>query len=135
VGRKKHPYRLAKKMTDKINDLEMQMEKASLLQDKYYLILSNSDSDSFGMTAYDTTDEDSVPDDEIPAGMVVLSGMIELLENDFDKVWDAGMARLSFISIAEAFSAEVDSEEAKSITNKVLAREDNIVKVDFGETQ
>ena len=122
-------------MTDKINDLEMQMEKASLLQDKYYLILSNSDSDSLGMTAYDTTDEDSVPDDEIPAGMVVLSGMIELLENDFDKVWDAGMARLSFISIAEAFSAEVDSEEAKNITDKVLAREDNIVKVDFGETQ
>ena len=40
-------------MTDKIDDLEMQMEKASLLQDKFYLILSNSDEDSFGMTAYD----------------------------------------------------------------------------------
>jgi len=67
--------------------------------------------------------------------MVVLSGMIELLENDFDRVWDAGMARLSFVSMAQAFSAEVDSEEAQSITDKVLAREDNIVKVDFGETQ
>ena len=42
-------------MTDKIDDLEMQMEKASLLQDKFYLILSNSDEDSFNMTAYDTT--------------------------------------------------------------------------------
>ena len=45
------------------------------------------------------------------------------------------MARLSFVSIAQAFSAEVDSEEAQSITDKVLAREDNIVKVNFGETQ
>ena len=122
-------------MTDKIDDLEMQMEKASLLQDKFYLILSNSDEDSFGMTAYDTTNEDEFSDGEIPAGMVVLSGMIELLENDFDRVWDAGMARLSFVSMAQAFSAEVDSEEAQSITDKVLAHEDNIVKVNFGETQ
>jgi len=119
----------------KDDDIEVQMEKASLLKEKYYLILSNSDRDSFGMTAYDTTSGDTVNTEEIPAGMVILNGMIELLENDFENVWDAGMARLSFISIAQSFSAEFDDEESKSITDKVLAREDNIVKVDFGDTQ
>ena len=122
-------------MTD-MEDIEVQMEKASLLKEKYYLILSNSDNDSFGMTAYDTTSGDTVDLDEIPAGMVVLNGMIELLENDFETVWDAGMARLSFISMAQSLTVEFDDdEESKSITDKVLAREDNIVKVDFGETQ
>ena len=84
------------------------------------------------MTAYDTT-KDDFSIENVPAGMVMLSGMIELMENDFDRVWDAGIARLSFIAMAESFRPE--SKEGEDALDKIVAREDNIVKVNFGETQ
>jgi len=114
-------------------DIEKQMEVASLLPEKYYLILNHQDEDSFGMTAYDTTTGDTVDAEHVPAGMVTLNGLIELLENDFDRVWDAGMARLSFISLAQSFKFE--SDEANESVDKVIDREDNVVKVDFGAKQ
>lgn len=120
-------------------DLEREMEKASLLKNRFYLILNNHDTDSFSMTAYDTTEPDEINLDDVPSGMVILNGMIEMLENDFDRVWDAGTARLSFISLAESFRAEFeddeDAENLQEATDKVIEREDNIVKVDFGEKQ
>ena len=84
------------------------------------------------MTAYDTTKND-FNIENVPAGMVMLSGMIELMENDFDRVWDAGIARLSFIAMAESFKPE--SKNGEEAIDKIVAREDNIVKVNFGETQ
>ena len=66
-------------MTD---DLQRQMEQASLLPDRYYLIMNYQDEDSFSMTAYDTTKEDGIDMENVPAGMVILNGMIELMEND-----------------------------------------------------
>jgi len=50
-------------------------------------------------------------------------------------VWDAGMARLSFVAMANSFKKESSSEKIDKIIDKVIAREDNIVKVDFGEKQ
>ena len=117
-------------MTD---DLQRQMEQASLLPGRYYLIMNYQDEDSFSMTAYDTTKEDGIDMESVPAGMVILNGMIELMENDFDRVWDAGVARLSFIAMAQSFKPE--SEEAEEVVDKIVAREDNIVKVNFGEPQ
>ena len=70
---------------------------------------------------------------ERTCGYGYLNGMIELMENDFDRVWDAGMARLSFIAMAQSFKPE--SKEAEEVVDKIVAREDNIVKVNFGETQ
>ena len=71
--------------------------------------------------------------------MVILSGLIELMENDFERVWDAGMARITFVNLAESFRAEFenddDAENLQEVTDKVLEREDNIVKVNFGEKQ
>tara|TARA_R100001510_G_C7647784_1_gene205138 strand:- start:1526 stop:1897 length:372 start_codon:yes stop_codon:yes gene_type:complete len=120
-------------------DLEREMEKASLLKNRFYLILNNTDSDSFSMTAYDTTEPDTVDLEDVPAGMVILSGLIEMLENDFERVWNAGMARVTFINIAESFRAEFENEEdaanLQEVTDKVIEREDNIVKVNFGEKQ
>ena len=120
-------------------DLEREMEKASLLKNRLYLILNNQDSDSFTMTAYDTTEPDVIELEDVSAGMVILNGMIELIENDFDKVWDAGMARISFINLAQSFRAEFeddeDAENLQEATDKVIEREDNIVKVNFGEKQ
>ena len=115
-----------------IDDIEKKVEAASLLPDRYYLIMNYEDEDSFSMTAYDTT-KDDFSIENVPAGMVMLSGMIELMENDFDRVWDAGIARLSFIAMAESFRPE--SKEGEDALDKIVAREDNIVKVNFGETQ
>lgn len=123
-------------MTDDINK---KIEAASLLPDRYYLIMNHQDEDSFGMTAYDTTQGDEVDMESIPAGMVALNGLIELLENDFERVWDAGVARISFISLAQSFKADFETDEQSpnslEATDKVLSREDNIVKVNFGEKQ
>ena len=88
-------------MTD---DVDRQLEVASLLSGRYYLILNNNDLDSFSMSAYDTNVRDK--SNEIPAGMIILSGLIELMENNFETIWDAGVARTG-----------------------------NIIKVDFGKKQ
>lgn len=120
-------------------DLEREMEKASLLKNRFYLILNNTDTDSFSMTAYDTTEPDTVDLEDVPAGMVILSGLIEMLENDFERVWNAGMARVTFINMAQSFRAEFEDDEdaanLQEVTDKVIEREDNIVKVNFGEKQ
>ena len=118
-----------------MDDINNQVERASLLPDRYYLILNYEDEDSFSMTAYDTTKGNTVNLDSVPAGMVILSGIIEMMENDFDRVWDAGMARLSFVAMANSFKKESNSDENDKIIDKIIAREDNIVKVDFGEKQ
>ena len=118
-----------------MDDIKNQMERASLLPDRYYLILNYEDEDSFSMTAYDTTQGDVVDLESVPAGMVILSGIIEMMENDFDRVWDAGMARLSFVAMANSFKSELNSSKADEVIDKVVAREDNIVKVNFGEKQ
>ena len=120
-------------------DLEREMERASLLKNRFYLILNNTDVDGFNMTAYDTTEPDTIDLEDVPAGMVILSGLIELIENDFERVWNAGMARVTFVNLAESFRAEFenddDAENLQEVTDKVLEREDNIVKVNFGEKQ
>ena len=120
-------------------DLEREMEKASLLKNRFYLILNNTDTDSFSMTAYDTTEPDTVALEDVPAGMVILSGLIEMLENAFERVWNAGMARVTFINMAQSFRAEFEDDEdaanLQEVTDKVIEREDNIVKVNFGEKQ
>ena len=43
------------------------------------------------------------------------------------------MARLSFVAMAHSFKP--DTKEAEDAIDKVIKREDNIVKVNFGETQ
>ena len=118
-----------------MDDINNQVERASLLPNRYYLILNYEDEDSFSMTAYDTTKGNTVDIESMPAGMIILSGMIEMMENDFDRVWDAGMARLSFVAMANSFKSELNSDKADEVIDKVVAREDNIVKVDFGEKQ
>ena len=118
-----------------MDDINNQVERASLLPNRYYLILNYEDEDSFSMTAYDTTKGNTVDLESVPAGMVILSGIIEMMENDFDRVCDAGIARLSFVAMANSFKSELNSDKADEIIDKVVAREDNIVKVDFGEKQ
>lgn len=118
-------------MTD---DIKKQMEVATLMPDRYYLILNEEDEDSFSMSAYDTTKELG-DNEEIPAGLVVLNGIIEMLENDFETLWAAGTGRLSFVSMVNDLEVELEDDGVSEITQKVLEREDNILKVNFGDKQ
>ena len=111
-------------------DFETTLERASLLQDRYYIVIRDGDDEgTVRMTAYDTTQEDE-DDDYIPAGAIMLSGMMELLENDFERVMSAGLARMRFQATQEAFIEEADSEA----TVEHLP-DSNIVKIDFGKLQ
>ena len=117
---------------------EREFEKASLLPERWYIILSRVNDETFNMTAYDTTTiiEDDVEDDDfMDAGFVAQQGLMELLQNDFDRVMKAGMARIAFYDVADSIIDEI-KEEIDSIDEpKVLSREENVVKVDFGKKQ
>ena len=117
-------------MTD---DIDRQLEVASLLSGRYYLILNNNDSDSFSMSAYDTNIRDK--NNEIPAGMIILSGLIELMENHFETIWDAGVTRTKFLAAVENIQVELDDDEVDEAVDKVLSKTGNIIKVDFGKEQ
>lgn len=115
-------------MSDK--DFLTNMERASLLKDRWYLIFRQGDDDDHvSMAAYDTTEEDE-DDEYIPAGAVILSGLVELMESDFDRVMQAGLARLQFEATKEAMLEETD--KSPEITRDP---ETNVVKIDFGKTQ
>ena len=66
------------------NEITSTLERASLLKNRWYLIFKQGDDDEHvSMTAYDTTEEDE-DDEYIPAGAIILSGLVELMESDFD---------------------------------------------------
>lgn len=111
-------------------DFETTLERASLLQGRYYIIIRDGDEEgTVKMTAYDTTAEED-DDEYIPAGAIMLSGIMELIENDFDRVMNAGLARMKFQATQAAFIEETDNDA----TVEHLP-DSNIVKVDFGKIQ
>ena len=110
-------------------DMQSTLERASLLQDRWYLIFKDGESDDHvSMTAYDTTEEDE-DDEYIPAGAVILSGLIELMESDFDVITAAGLARLAHSHVKEALEEVTGKRE--------VTREEgtNVIKVNFGKVQ
>lgn len=111
-------------------EFEKTLEVASLLPDRYYMVIRQDGEDSFSMSAYDTTKNEE--DDEfIPAGSVILAGLVELLETDFERVMSAGLARISFQELAN----EIVKNESEEDKRKVERMGDNILKVDFGREQ
>lgn len=115
---------------------ERDYEVASLLPERWYIILNKVDDDNFRMTAYDTTR--SVPDDEdyIDAGFVAQQGIIELLENDFERLLQAGLARIHFNSMKEDILEELEDEGIEiEPSERITGRDENVVKVDFGTKQ
>lgn len=120
-------------MTDDTINFESQLEMASLLPERNYIILKQVDDDNFTLSAFDTTtmDEDS---EYFPSAYVVQHGLIALMREDIDLVMQRGMESLAHQHVAEALEeyAEPDSKVAK-VARRV--REGNVVKVDFGREQ
>ncbi len=109
---------------------ESEFEKASLMPNRWYIILRKIDEESFQVSAYDTTtDED---EEFYEAGTIVTNGIMELLESDFDRVMEAGLARLAFENVKEKMLDEVDNDNGPTVKHEDGT---NIVKIDFGKTQ
>ncbi|MAN62224.1 MAG: hypothetical protein CMI60_09800 [Parvibaculum sp.] len=112
---------------------EHDLEIGSLLKDRWYLILkpvTDSDAEGFKVTAYDTTPMPDPNDEYLEAGVVAQQGIMELLENDLERVMEAGLARLSFNDFVESVEEELDTPE-----DRLLKAEGNVLKVDFGVKQ
>ena len=103
-----------------------------LLKDECYL----GDKDR----VYERWDEvsDCSDDDEdyIDAGFVAQQGIIELLENDFERLLQAGLARIHFNSMKEDILEELEDEGIEiEPRDRITGRDENVVKVDFGTKQ
>ena len=97
-----------------MNDMIDELEKASLLPDRWYIIMKEAE-DGFTISAYDTMQSEEIQE----MGSVIMSGIIDILHNDFDTIFDAGVKAMK-------------SQEDEIV---IKAEGDNIVKVDFGRQQ
>ena len=94
-------------------DKERQIEKLTLLPDRYYIILNKVDEDSFTLTAYDTT---GVHDDKNPCSAAIAQeGILEMVDIDLNMILKMGLIRIK--------------------NREVIPTEDNVIKVDFGKPQ
>ena len=115
---------------------ERDFEIASLLPDRWYIILNKVDDDNFRMSAYDTTNSPEVDEELMDAGFVTQQGIIELLENDFERVLQAGLARISFSEMKQSVLDELDENDIEiELDEKVTKLHDNVIKIDFGSKQ
>lgn len=107
--------------SEKMARLNSMMEVSSLLPDRCYLILSQTDDENVSMSVYDTMDFDSDSDDISPA-QVLIQGLLEIMESDIEQVLEAGMARISLLDM---------EQKTSTIGSQHIG--DNIIKVDFGK--
>tara|TARA_R110000796_G_scaffold15885_2_gene50242 strand:+ start:1201 stop:1548 length:348 start_codon:yes stop_codon:yes gene_type:complete len=115
-------------MTDDDIDLQKQVEAMSLLPDRYYIILKPLDEENFTLTAYDTTDKTYEDDSDYNPAMIIQEGIMEIVREDLEEVYDQGAAAIQFKISAEAMIEEVEED----LKNQFC---DNIIKVNFGKTQ
>jgi len=98
-------------MKDK--ESQIQVEKMTLLPDRYYIILNKVDEDSFTLTAYDTT---GIHDDKNPCSAAIAQeGLLEMVDMDLNTVLKLGLVRIK--------------------NRDIVPIEDNVIKVDFGKKQ
>ena len=115
-----------------MTNIDMEIEKASLLPDRWYIIMRSDDEGNFFMSAYDTNEETEY-NEYLETGEVVLNGLMELVENDFERVGAAGMARIAFHATKEEIVESVEEEDSDIEVSRLP--NSNIVKVDFGKKQ
>ena len=117
-------------------DKDRELEKASLLPGRYYIVMRADEENNFYITAYDTTDEKEETREYLETGEVILNGLMELVENDFERVGHAGLARINFYETQEFIMesmSESETEEEKSQIERIP--DSNIIKVKFGREQ
>lgn len=117
-------------MTSSESDLHMQMERASLLPGRYYIILRPAEEDTFSMTAYSTSPVDGeIDEDNFDVASIIQMGIIDLIERNTPELFERGLHVMNERVVAEAILEDDDSERAKAV------KEGNVIKVDFGRKQ
>jgi len=121
-------------MTDTTDpDIELELEKLSLLGNRYYIILKPTDDENFSLAAYATVPE--VEDGEyLDAAAVAQEGLISVLTNDMGYVFDMGIEALKARELAAAVAETVDPDSEIGRTAQV-EQEGNVLRVDFGKPQ
>mgnify|MGYP003131679505 CR=1 FL=1 len=113
-------------------DIEDKLEKASLLPNRYYIILKQgSQPDSFSVMAYDTNDGKEYTIKDIPAAMAVQHGLLSCLREDVHELFDRGIAEIAFKDVAESTLLSLENGEDLPL----IGNSDNVIKVDFGKKQ
>ena len=104
------------------------IEKHTLLPDRYYVILTKVNQEEFTLTAYDTTGKF---DDKNPCSAAVAQeGILELFDVDFKTILEAGIARIEYRK-----SIDEDERFSDELKDKAIKTLDNVVKLDFGRKQ
>ena len=93
---------------------EKDIEKLTLLPDRYYIILTKVDEETFTLTAYDTTG--SYKEGEMPCSAAIAQeGLLEIMDIDLSSVLKMGALRIK--------------------KRDFIPLEDNVIKEDFGAKQ
>lgn len=114
-------------------DIEEELEKMSLLEGRYYIILKPTDDENFSLSAYATVAE-AADGEYIDAAGVAQEGLIAVLTEDLDLVFDRGINALKSRELAKMVgdTADEDSEIARAAR---VEQEGNVLHIDFGSKQ
>ena len=111
-----------------MNKKPSDIEKYTLLPDRYYIILTKVNEEEFTLTAYDTTGKHN---EESPCSAAVAQeGILELFDTEFSKILSAGVARMEYRK-----AINKDGRFSEDLKDKAMKQIDNVVKIDFGKKQ
>lgn len=119
-------------MTDNF-DIESEIEKMSLLEGRYYIILRPTDDENFSLSAYATVEE-AAEGEYIDAAGVAQEGLIAALTENLDFIFDKGIDALKQRELAKSIE---DSVDADSDIGRIARaeQEGNVLHVNFGKKQ
>lgn len=122
------------------DDQMLALEQAGLLKGRYYIVLEpkeniddNQDEDGFSVRAYATRDYNVGPENEnfVDPTYVVLQGLLGILHDWFEDVYDTGLERVALEAVGKAVPEENLKPEHRE---KIQQISGNVISVDFGET-
>jgi len=79
------------------DEFNQAMEAASLLPDRYYIILRPTGNGEFTLSAYDTTGNTYDDDEDFNPAMLIQEGAIDMIRLHTDELYDQGVASVSFV--------------------------------------
>jgi hypothetical protein len=119
-------------MMDDFEEKLMILEQASLLKGRYYLVLEPEEDEESGFSIRAYATRDIKVEDNYDPTYIIMQGLIGTLQEEFDEVYDMGISRVSLETLAEVVGEDKLKPEH---LEKVKEIKDNVIQVDFGQTQ
>ena len=113
------------------DEFNQAMEAASLLPDRYYIILRSTGDGEFTLSAYDTTGNEYEDDEDFTPAMLIQEGALDMIRFHTDELYDQGVASVKFRIAGQDMLEEAEVDDPKL----VKAVKDNVIRVDFGTEQ